>query len=156
MRNCILFLFIVILINISCDVFYSMDVYNKSDHNIHVYLGFGSMCDASYKIIYPDTILPCYNDIYEVGINERKGNNSLSSWKQVFHDLGTDTISVFILHSDTVKKYSWDIIRSEYKVLKRYDVSLRDLRDLNYTIYYPPTRAMRTIKMYPPYGVNEY
>lgn len=156
MKKIIFFLLIILVPNVSCDILYDLCVYNKSDHGINVYLGLGeTYYDSSRGSLYPDTVLALHNNTYKTDVNGVYVYSVFSGWDQAYRKRGTDTISVFILHSDTVKKYSWDIIRSEYKVLKRYDLSLRDLRDLNYTIYYPPTRAMRTIKMYPPYGVNE-
>jgi len=44
-----------------------------------------------------------------------------------------------------------ETIREEYKVLKRYDLSIEDIQLLNYEIPYPPTEVMRGMRMYPPY-----
>jgi len=65
-----------------------------------------------------------------------------------------DTLSFAIFDADTIAAYPWDVINSEYKILRRYDLSIHDLQKLNYTLYYPPTEAMRNMKMYPEYGAN--
>ncbi len=63
--------------------------------------------------------------------------------------LPNDTLSIFIFHSDTVSSYPWQTIRTEYKILKRYDLSIADLERLNYKVSYPPDNRMENVKMYP-------
>ena len=63
-----------------------------------------------------------------------------------------DTLHYFIIDLDTLNTYSWEEIKEGYKILQRYDLGGRDIESLNYTIPYPPTEAMRDMKMYPPYG----
>lgn len=63
----------------------------------------------------------------------------------------SDTLNLFIFCYDTLVKYDWDVIRSKYKILKRYDLSLEDLKRLNWIVTYPPTEAMKNIKQFPPY-----
>ena len=47
-------------------------------------------------------------------------------------------LSVFIIfHSDTMEKYTWEEVRDGYEILKRYDLSLDDIKRLDYTIVYP-------------------
>jgi len=36
--------------------------------------------------------------------------------------------------------------------LQRYDLTIRDLDILDWTLSYPPDERMKNIKMYPPYG----
>jgi len=74
--------------------------------------------------------------------------------KDTFKHLG-DTLSFVIIDADTIAAYSWDIINKEYKIRQRYDLSFHDLQKLNYTLYYPPTEAMRDMKMWPKYGAVE-
>lgn len=63
-----------------------------------------------------------------------------------------DTISFAIFDADTIAAYPWDVINREYKIVRRYDLSIHDLQKLDYTLYYPPNESMRDMKMYPPYG----
>lgn len=91
------------------------------------------------------------------------GDNSFQSWGQgscfealfsgggAHNLLPADTLSIFIFSYDTLRKYDWETIRKEYKILKRYDLSLPDLRNLNWKVVYPPTREMENIKQFPPY-----
>ena len=50
-----------------------------------------------------------------------------------------------------IKYIVMDSIRYHYVILKRYDLSKKDLQKLNWNIAYPPIEAMKDIKMYPPY-----
>ncbi|NLL27401.1 MAG: hypothetical protein GX259_01250 [Bacteroidales bacterium] len=68
---------------------------------------------------------------------ERTPYDSKEKWEKVFKKLPKDTLSIFIFDSDTLAKYSWDRIRSDYNILKRYDLSLKDLETQNWTISYP-------------------
>ncbi len=72
-------------------------------------------------------------------------------WEVIFSDKKSDTISIYIFHTDTFNKYSWKEICEDYLVLKRYDLSLYDLKKLNFKVPYPPSPIMRDMKMYPPY-----
>ena len=71
--------------------------------------------------------------------------------KAVKTNTTSDTLSVFVFHIDTLLNHSWKEIRDGYKILVRYDLSAKDLESLRGEIYYPPTMAMRNIKMFPPY-----
>ena len=43
------------------------------------------------------------------------------------------------------------ILYTNYFVAQRYDLSLNDLKKLNWTITYPPVESMKDMHMYPPY-----
>lgn len=88
--------------------------------------------------IYPDTVLPEVKPNY----GATRPNNfayldSKIDWPNVFSKLPKDTLSIFILSSDTISTYKWPFIRSQYKILKRYDLSLQDLENNNFTVTYP-------------------
>ena len=63
----------------------------------------------------------------------------------------SDTISIFILDKQVFDTISWKKICTDYLMLCRYDLSGEDLKTLNSTIPYPPSPAMKDMKMYPPY-----
>lgn len=113
-------------------------IINKSDHDIGYYAADGHE-DGTF---YPDS-LPLTN-IYVFSPLEPNSKDvllriwGLSTWRKFFEDyLPHDTLSVFIFHSDTLNKYSWDEVRDGYKILKRYDLSLDDFRRMDYTLTYP-------------------
>ena len=78
-----------------------------------------------------------------------------SSWKnekELIHSLSpSDTVSIFIFHTDTLMAYPWETIRDEYKILVRYDLNWEDIRNVNYHILYPPTYEMERMHMWPPF-----
>ena len=121
---------------------------------------------VSHSFIYPDTV-----DFYtpfpkiDTHLNKVFPNDKSDiplfigrdCWEVLIKDkelVSSDTLMIYVFDGELIENISWDIISSEYKVLRRYDVSLEDLQRLNWTITYPPTEAMRDVKMFPPYGTN--
>lgn len=128
----ILILFIAILFicgnceNLVDDV-HSIRIRNKSAHTISVY--------ADY--ILPDTSLPQYKpwlktiapdnfkDIYDNDVGDKE-----------FKRLDDERLTIFVLSKDTLDKYSWDTIRENYMILKRYEILSKDLESYA-SITYP-------------------
>lgn len=104
-------------------------VENASDHLI--------MTLRSYQ--YPDTTIPDKErELGGISKNVRAPYDfNIKDWPELFEQLPQDTLSVFIFHGDTIAKYSWQEIRSGYKILKRYDLSQKDLENANSIIRYP-------------------
>ncbi len=88
---------------------------------------------------YPDTAIPDeQNKLGGIPKGEKAPYDyNIKNWSELFDQLPRDTLSVFIFHADTIAKYTWQEIRSGYKILKRYDLSQEDLKNMNYTIIYP-------------------
>ena len=67
-----------------------------------------------------------------------------------------DTLKLFIF--DYAKIMSLDIgvgpftIPCDSVLLQRYDLTIKDLDKIGWTLTYPPDERMKDIKMYPPYG----
>ena len=145
---------------------------NNSPHDIVVYWAKGSQYPSGYEYkVYPDTTLP---DTYFYFDFEIKNYNDSASWYNPMSNIisvgdcanvgdwdpnpidylfeNISRLSVFVFHADTIRKYSWEEIRDSYNILVRYDLSERDVRSFkNHTIPFPPTGAMRDMKMWPPY-----
>jgi hypothetical protein len=117
------------------DVYYPVTLRNNSDHSIGCYFSLG----GKYGTYYPDTILPASNQyvIQEIKPGDRYKLYSDFKWEEVYSNLPKDTMSVYIFHTDTLNKYSWEEVRNNNKILKRYDLSLDDLKQNNMTITYP-------------------
>jgi len=62
-----------------------------------------------------------------------------------------NTLYVFLYSVDTLNKYPWSQIQKDYKILQRYALSIDDLQKLDWNVTYPPSPAMKDMKMYPPY-----
>ena len=118
---------------------------NNSGKDLFLYLGVAPR--ESGGCLYPDTLLT--NE--KVGYVFEKGK--IQGWSFNFEfETNHDTLSLFILDNNIVKSYTWDFIKSEYKILCRYDISRQDFEYLKWTIPYPPNEHMKHMKMYPPYG----
>jgi hypothetical protein len=80
------------------------------------------------------------------------------NWERWFELwLPQDTLSIFIFDNVVLNRFSWDNIQRNYRVLKRYDLSLDDLRRLENRfgipeIPFPPDERMRDMRMFPPFG----
>ena len=129
---------------------YSIGLKNNTEYSIGCYFALGGY----YGTYYPDTLLPTSNTyiIKEIKSGNWYSQDSGIKWEEIYSNFPKDTMSVYVFHSDTLKKYPWDEVGNKYMILKRYDLSLSDLKLLEWSIYYPPTEEMKDIKMYPPYG----
>ena len=147
------------------------NIVNNSEHNISVYWA----STAANTSAYPDTLLPnnptlCGTDVYELidgpispdgGLATFEYPTNLESFKKLFsrkEHLPEGILSVFILHTDTLNSYTWEQIKAKNKYIVRYDLSYDDIvrfatsEDINeFNIPFPPTEAMRNMKMWPPY-----
>jgi hypothetical protein len=98
--------------------------------------GFG----ISYLIsqTYPDTVIPNQeHSLLMLKPSEEKVFDQKEKWEEFFSQLPADTLSIFFFSNDTLAKYGFETVRTSYKVLKRRDVSLQDLKNSNYTVTYP-------------------
>lgn len=146
----ILVLSFVILMFAACpmDYSHSFRFSNNSDTDVYIYLG--GISREYGGTLYPDT------GVAEVrcGSIVRQGAEITDNYSDTKKDSWKDTLCLFIFDADTFNTYSWKEIQNGYKVLKRYDLSPKDLRALERKISYPPDERMKDMKMYPPYGVK--
>ena len=138
---------------LAMDTIYPLYIYNKTNNQ---YIAYYITAGGKYGSFYPDTLLPnsnIYIYIYR-RIDPQKyfSTDSRRKWRDIFKELPKDTLSIFIFSSDTLNKYSWEEVRRDYKILKRYDLSHEDCVRLNFIVPYPPTPTMSRMKMYPKYG----
>jgi len=120
---------------IPMDKKYRLYLNNNAEHSIGCYFALGD----KYGTAYPDTLLPETKQyiIEEISPGDRYILDSGLEWEEVYSKLPKDTMSVFIFHTDTLKNETWNSIRDNYKILKRYDLSLEDLQNNDWTISYP-------------------
>jgi hypothetical protein len=144
---------------------YHWYVENKTNHDVKSFLAFGLYSLGYIHIEYPDTVLPnWYGSTDSIGFNNIEPNEKQlvyasinTTWEDDVKKLSADTLSIYIFHSDTLRKYTWEQIREDYKILIRYDLSAEDITHLKDkygipVITYPPDERMKNMKMYPPYG----
>jgi hypothetical protein len=110
------------------DTFTRLSVKNESSQDILFIV----------SLNYPDTTIPEKKDLYGVSPNQTRGKDySASDWSDVFDRTSNDTLSVFIFSADTVDMVDWQQVRSQYNILKRYDLSQSDVETMQSTISYP-------------------
>ena len=88
--------------------------------------------------------------VYTGEQDNREATHQISCIESFFR--GQDTKTLYVFDAAVVENTSWGVVARDSLVLKRYDLTLEDLQRLNWFITYPPTEAMKDIKMYPPYG----
>jgi len=144
-KNVLLF---VIFMFSSCGDYYQGFMFiNNSSCDVHIYMDpFRNL--ELYEIAYPDTTIPKVIG----GRQYNKGVSFSYGYSHAKENVWVDTVSIFIFDVDTLNMYSFEEIRNGYKILQRYDMIYKEVQALQYEITYPPTEAMRNIKMYPPYG----
>ncbi len=130
------------------DYQYPLRLDNNSTYTIDCYFSFNEEIAPFAPNIVPDTIHYLLR-----GIKPSEYCRYINSveWEEMFSYIKSDTISIYIFHTDTLNKYLWKEICEDYLVLKRYDLSLEDLKKLNFKVPHPPSPIMRNMKMYPPY-----
>lgn len=158
-----LLLFLLMIVGIfSCEKFpvkrYDLLIKNNSHTNVCCY--FYLVWDGGDNgVVYPDTLLSFdREDLQCINIGEEyrtsRSGIPITEWVA---SQPKDTLSIFIFSKDTLERYYWENIQQNCNILKRYDLSIEDMEKLSVTksttiIPYPPTEAMKKMKMYPPYG----
>jgi len=106
------------------DKFYSIKIINESSKNIHFYLaGIDENTNS-----YPDTTLALAKpNPIKVDRDSQFKRYSRVEWKHIIEEDLSDTLSIFIFDSEVYEIETWEIIRDNYNILKRYDLSLGDL-----------------------------
>lgn len=112
---------------------YGFDIRNNSNNSIKYYVAALGM-----EHIYPDTALLSSNPpMVTIPMGESRFWGVGFKLEVLFDQLPVDTLSVYLFNVDTLNKYPWSVIRDNYKVIKRYDLSLPDLKKRNFIVTYP-------------------
>lgn len=136
MKN-LFFLFLIAIFINACEKppgvrsYRVMWIENNSEMPISTLLGYE----------YPDTSIPDITGseyrLKSASPSDKIGHDFRMTWKEVFEQLPHDTLSVFIFHRDTLERYNWEQIRTNYKLLDRIEISREDLERMNNTISFP-------------------
>ena len=130
-------------------VFLFMGIGCPDGHNDNpdstIYIENNSDFDILFEFVsyrYPDTTVLTDNPFkddrqYELSVLLANSLVSLPArWIDSF-EKDTTPMMVFFFSKDTVDLVSWNKIRDEYKVLKRFDLTKAKLDSLNWTLTYP-------------------
>lgn len=60
-----------------------------------------------------------------------------TTYEQIIRSEPKKVFRVYIFNSDTIEKYTWERVKKENMVLKRYDLTLEELKKKKYRIVYP-------------------
>ena len=117
----------------------TITVFNNSEKAIYV----------SFDTHYPDTLYFGHysgitsnafaNKILAKSSSDRPLQNK-DCWESDFNygvQIPSDTIMVYVFDAGVLEKEDWETVVHDYMVLKRYDLSLDDLKRMNWTITYP-------------------
>ncbi len=132
MKNIILICFLNIIIFNSCkddeNLIHEIKIVNNSSHNIYQY---GSDKYSDTTIL--NNITSCGDDIlpHQIGYA-----NSKFGWEDEISSNKFGIYMLFFVDGDTTNKYPSPIWENEYKILKRYDLTLDYLKKNNWTITY--------------------
>ena len=127
---------------VSCEPWggmHGIQVENNSDLEISFY-----SYSLLYGQFYPDTILK-RDTLKDYSISHVKPHSQIwvgtgFNYREIKKGnipYYNDTLMFFVFSRDTLNKYSWEEIKRDNKILKRYDITGRQLNDQNWTIIYP-------------------
>jgi hypothetical protein len=92
-------------------------------------------------IHYPDTNLPIVKPFKRIVRKDKPyyldRQDENGKWEDYIASLPKDTLSIFFMDAKIFTDSTWQTIRDKYLVLKRYDLSAEQLKNLNFTINYP-------------------
>lgn len=111
------------------EIRYRITVENNTNHGVWYLVEYN----------YPDTSLPI---VYDVERMIRPHNfiyhDSKKKWDKVFaEDIPGGKLMIFFIADSIKNNYSWEQIRDQYLILKRYDISYEELEAINYKVSYP-------------------
>ena len=117
----------------------------KKDQDLHDNITF---INQSNKVLficgdweYPDTLINFGNPLLAGDFNKVYANSSGDplkirySFESMFKRV--DKLTVFVFDAHILETTPWGTVKSMYLILKRYELTLQDLNNMNWTITYP-------------------
>jgi hypothetical protein len=98
---------------------------------------------AKYSSQYPDTSLLIVNDptlnfhIHKVPPNSLQKSYYGAPSEGIFKTMKSDILLVFIFDAETLESTPWDTVVANYMILKRYELTLSELNNMNWIVPYP-------------------
>jgi hypothetical protein len=155
MKRIFVFIFIIVC-NASCllPTLYDIKFTNNTETDVYVFIAYG--LGGYYNMTYPDTTIYFSKVDRRINFHSDIKEAFWATPEEILDRISSDTLSVYYFHPDTLNVYTWEIIQRDYKILRRYDLSIEDIHKfLNKNnvpeIPYPPDDRMKNMKMYPPY-----
>ena len=103
---------------------------------------------VSFAFGYPDTLAygrdanpisdPNSNKVLPNAKNTTALQLHGSYWETKFYNRSpSDKLMVFVFEASVLENTPWETVINDYMVLERYDLTLQDLIDMNWTLTYP-------------------
>nr|NQU93826.1 hypothetical protein [Bacteroidota bacterium] len=117
----------------------TITIFNHSEKAIYI------LCDTHY----PDTMYFSHSssptsDTFNNKILAKSASirplQNRDCWETIYNygvQIPSDTLMVYVFDADVLENVDWADVVHYYLVLKRYDLSLDDLKQNNWTITYP-------------------
>lgn len=153
----ILFISVILLMSSQCKKDLSekrnIPLYFDNNSSLRVTVLFNTNIDR--KAVYPDTNIQLLTGPDKRAMIESSKSILLmevgSTWSDYFkRSVPNDTISLFVYEWDSLATIPWDTIRSQYLILQRYDLSLKDLENRKFEIEYPYDPSRGKLKVWKP------
>lgn len=97
--------------------------------------------DLSYGLSYryPDTIPYKEMLVYTIDANDFGTKDNSKKWDKVIdEDIPGKKLQIFVFSVSKISpEWNWDSVITKYQVLKRFELTSQQLKDMNYTVSYP-------------------
>ena len=90
---------------------------------------------------FPDISLPEAKPLYFTSVAANSGagmGEDDPDWIDIYSQLPDGKFTVFVFSKDVVDNTPWETVRDDYLILERFDVTLEELKALDYTLTYSP------------------
>lgn len=112
----------------------NLTVKNTSSNDIVVFRSFHSEINNDLPVLNP------YMDDSQISgnlIESNSENKYPEAYRELFEIESFNLLTIILFSKDTIDQVSWERIRDEYLILRRYNFTLEDLEALDWTIEYP-------------------
>lgn len=139
----IIFTFFCCVLYGCCHKIATITIVNNSDSNIFYAFGGNLSQDTlSYKSSNFQLIQLSQSDSYTFSDNHSTFGCNYTSYEVLKSKLSQDTLFMLFINEDTVIKYGFNKVISDWNINARYKLSTADIDLLEYEIPYPPTPEM--------------
>jgi hypothetical protein len=146
--NAVLPIFLIVIFFCDCAKWpkrrYALVLWNREFYEIEFLIS-----KVGVSPVYPDTSLSMQMSYFrKVTPQVSAGTSSSVPWAEIFAYQPSDTMSIYIVHPDTLAKYTWNTIQATYNILQRYDISAQDYENRKGVFEYPYDSTLGKLKVF--------
>jgi len=140
----------------------------NENENCHYSIVFSNNSDKIINVdqraaSYPDSLdrFTCCNPLDDklskIDAYEQNNRDALHTYRpsdgcwEVSFRYNKKPMMIYVFDNQALKSIGYSRSKYDSIVLQRYDITLEDLKKLDWKITYPPDERMKDVKMYPPY-----